>query len=479
MYKLVLLAFGAFSLGIAFRSHYDFGWSFVVLLVLISSCAVLVFRQRTIVAVLVGVLFFTIGIARMEFAIPMDVHEETPAVEISFTGRVVREPDIRGTHTNLVVMRDDVPQKLLVRVSPFENVSYADEVSITGVLEPSENFEGEGGRIFNYRAYLAKDSIHYIVPFPEISVYEHNKTPTGFLLELKTTYLTALKRVLPEPSAALAGGITVGERRSLGEKLTQDFRDTGLIHIVVLSGYNIAVVVIFIVALLSFLPKRPRHIVAIGGIIVFTILVGASATVVRAAIMGSIGALGIVVGRTYDALYTLVLAGFGMLLWNPYLLMYDPSFQLSFVATLGLLLGVPILLPYVTFIPNKWALREIAAATIATQIAVLPLLVYMIGDVSLVAVFVNLLVLPVIPLAMLFVFLAGVVGMIYAPVAIIFAGIAHALLTYVIIVVETFAQIPLAVVSVPTFPFSLILLTYGLLSIGVWYAKSMYVTTGR
>lgn len=479
MYRFVPLAFVAFSFGITLRSLNHFGWSFVAFFGLLALSIFILSLRKPQVAILVIVIFFGFGFTRMHLAIDTPLDIVSADRKVFFEGRVVKEPDVREGYTNLVVKRNDTAERVLVRTTPYKNIKYADTILVTGVLEFPENFEGGSGRIFNYRAYLAKDAIYYTIPFPEIEIREHQKTPTGFLLELKNKYLMALKRALPEPSAALAGGITVGERRSLGEKLTQDFRDTGLVHIVVLSGYNIAIIVLFIIAILSFLPYRSRHVVAICGIIAFTILVGASATVVRAAIMGSIGALGAVVGRTYQALYTLVLAGFGMLLWNPYLLMYDPSFQLSFVATLGLLLGVPILIPHFTFIPDKFALREIAAATIATQIAVLPLLVYMVGDISLVAVFVNLLVLPVIPLAMLLVFFTGVAGMIYAPLAIVFAGVAHILLGYVIFLVETFSKIPLAVVSTPVFSFTLVLVAYGLLGIGVWYIKSISATTER
>lgn len=441
-------------------------------MVIIALGVFLVSPKKVHAILLLSIVFFGAGVARMHSAIPTDTLETTGVEqEVVFSGRVYREPDVRDTSTNLFVIRDDTQEKILVRISSYKKVNYADTIHVSGVLETPENFEGENGRIFNYRSYLAKDGIHNIVAFPKIDVVSSKNTPTGFLLTAKQAYLSALKRVLPEPAAALAGGITVGERRSLGDELTQDFRDTGLVHIVVLSGYNIAIIVIFIVALLSSFPKRLRYTLAIFGIVAFTILVGASATVVRASIMGSIGALGTVVGRTYDALYTLAIAGFGMLLWNPYLLMYDPSFQLSFVATVGLLVGAPLLTPFLSFVPDRYGLREICVATIATQIAVLPLLVYMVGDVSLVAIFVNLLVLPVIPIAMLFVFFTGIAGTVFTPVGILIGSVAYTLLSYVIFVVRFFADIPFAIVSVPAFPFWMTFLFYILLIGGVWYLK--------
>lgn len=465
MHRYVYVALGGLAVGIAWRSLYDFGLSFTVFLgflvfMLCIAWYARVLRAWWVPSVLIAALFFTLGIVRMHTIVP-DIQTPTPlGEEVVFEGRIVREPDARGTYTNLIVAADALPHHILVRTSSYTTFSYADTVRVSGVLETPQNFEGEGGRVFNYRGYLAKDDVHFIVAFPEIEVLTQRTTPTGLLLSLKQKYLSALTRALPEPSAALAGGITVGERRSLGEKLTQAFRDTGLIHIVVLSGYNIGIIVIAIGGILAFLPNRARYTAVIIAIVLFTIFVGASATVVRAALMGSIGALGAMAQRTYDALHGLIVAGAVMLLWNPYLLIYDPSFQLSFVATLGLLLGVPLLTPHLTFIPERCALRELAAATIATQVAVLPLLAYMIGDVSVVALVVNMLVLPVIPFAMFMVFLTGVVGSVATFVAVPFAMLAHGALVYVIGVVEFFAQLPLVTVGIPEFSILFVFIVY-------------------
>lgn len=478
MHRFVLYACIGLMLGIAIRSQGDYGWSFVMLGLLFTVCILTIWytsvRHDThILYASVLVVCVTVGFARMDLAVPqMEAHPATGEV-VTFTGDVVREPDIRGTHTNIVIRSDDSTHHILVRISPHTGVSYGDTVSFSGVLEPVENFASETERVFNYRGYLAKDDIYHIVAFPEaFTITDHHRaTLTGSLLGIKHAYLGSLQRLLPEPAASLAGGITVGERRSLGEVLTQQFRDVGLIHIVVLSGYNIAIITLFIVAILSFLPQRIRYAVAILGIILFTILVGASATVVRAAIMGCIGALGAMLGRSYDALHTLLLAAIGMLLWNPYVLVYDPSFQLSFMATLGLLVGLPIVTPYLWYIPEQLGLRDIIGATISTHIAVLPLLTHMVGSVSVVALIVNVLVLPMIPLAMLAVFLSGVLGLLHYAVAFPFVAIAHALLSYIIGITRFFGELPFAAVQIPLFSGVWVITAYAALACAVVYIK--------
>jgi len=465
MHRYVYPAFGGILLGIAWRSVYDFGWSFIAVVGVVAMITGAVYVARIIsgelvLVTIVALTFFTLGMVRMHVATPTETIDARVGSEVSFEGVIVHEPDVRESYTNLVVETDDLASRLLVRAPQYTGFSYKDDVRVKGILELPENFEGDTGRIFNYRGYLAKDSVYYTVAFPEVVVLNQHETPTGLLLNLKHTYLDTLKRYLPEPSAALAGGITVGERRSLGEELTQAFRDTGLIHIVVLSGYNIAIIVIFISALLAFLPEKPRFVATIAAIVLFTVLVGASATVVRAALMGSIGALGAVTKRTYSAMHALIVAGFVMLLWNPYLLLYDPSFQLSFIATLGLLLGVPLLVPHLAWVPEKFALRELMAATISTQIAVLPLLAYMVGSVSLVALVVNALVLPIIPFAMLAVFLVGVVGSVSSVLVLPFSYLAHRVLLYVIQIVELFAALPFAKIALPEFSLWWLLVVY-------------------
>ena len=214
--------------------------------------------------------------------------------------------------------------------------------------------------------------------------------------------------------------------------------------------------------------------VAIVSIVAFTFIVGASATVVRAAIMGSIAAIGTAYARPYSALYTLALAGFAMVVWNPYVLVFDPSFQLSFVATLGLLLGVPLLVPKLTFIPNVFSLRELAAATIATYIAVLPLLAYMVGDVSIVSLPMNLLVLPVVPVAMLLVFITGSLGILSTFMAAPFAFVTHVLLSYITTLVTVVGNIPQASIEVPRFSFIFVVAVYLLLLFFFFIAKRKY-----
>jgi competence protein ComEC len=198
------------------------------------------------------------------------------------------------------------------------------------------------------------------------------------------------------------------------------------------------------------------------GIIFFAIMVGGTATVVRASIMAFLVMLARVTGRTYDITRALFLTGFVMMLHNPKIVVFDSSFQLSFMATLALVYVSPRLSERLRLVPTKFHLRELFASTVATQLFVLPLILYMGGNLSLVALPVNLLVLLAIPATMFAGFLAGAASFVNSLIALPFAWGAYFLLTYELSVVDFFASLPFAAVVVRQFPLWAVLVIYAL-----------------
>jgi len=212
------------------------------------------------------------------------------------------------------------------------------------------------------------------------------------------------------------------------------------------------------------LPLRGRIVFGLIGITLFALLVGLSATVVRASIMAGLLLVGKLLGRTHDVLRALLFAAMIMVLVNPYILLYDIGFQLSFMATLGLVLVLPQFESTLATNSTQLKFRDLLFATVVTQIFVLPLLMYHIGEVSLVSVLVNMLVLPMVPVAMLLTFITGLVGAVSIPLGSLIGLLAYLPLQYIIVVAELFAAFPLAVVTIP--------------DISVWAVVGMYVLIG-
>jgi len=193
-----------------------------------------------------------------------------------------------------------------------------------------------------------------------------------------------------------------------------------------------------------------------------------TATVVRASFMALLVLLARATGRTYAITRALFIAGFFMILHNPKILVFDSSFQLSFTATIGLIYVAPKIEQYFKLVPTRWQLREFATATVATQLLVLPMILYKMGDLSLVALPVNLLILASIPITMLFGFLTGIIGFMSTFLSLPFAFVTYALLTYQLKVVDLFASLPFASLHVNSFPLWGALLLYALYGLLIW-----------
>jgi competence protein ComEC len=320
--------------------------------------------------------------------------------------------------------------------------------------------------VFRYDRFLAKDEIFLLLQNASLDVVASRKgffeRARGFFSDLKFAGIDALAVALPEPHASLASGLILGGKQGLGAELLDAFIRSGLVHIVVLSGYNVMIVAEFVMRLFGGLAKRTAAAAAALAILAFVLAAGAGAASLRAGLMAGIALYGRATGRTYDAFRALAAAGLLMLLWNPLLLAYDPGFQLSFVATLGLIFGAPVLERKLAWVKMRF-MREIAAATIAAQVSVLPLLLYQNGLFSLISLPANLLVLPFVPFTMLASFFALLGGVIVPALAPILALPAYALLSFIITIVEHLSALPLAAVSVPAFPFAFVILAYVLL----------------
>ena len=388
---------------------------------------------------------------------------------VMLEGVIADEPDVREAVTRLILKTEHT--KVLLTVSHEPQFLYGDKVKVEGKLERPKNFEDEKTlREVDYISHLAKDGIYYQMFRPKLTLVAHGEgnPVVEKLFAFKNAFIRNVGNLIPEPHASLLGGLVVGAKQSLGKELLDDFRTVGVIHIVVLSGYNITIIARFIEWLFSRLKKNLRLTIAAGAMMLFAVMVGASATVIRATVMALLVLLAHGTGRLYAITRALLVAGVIMLLHNPKILVFDISFQLSFLATVGLIYISPIIEPKVKWITERWWLREITVATIATQLFVLPFLLYKTGILSLVSLPVNLLILAAIPLTMLFGFLAGIAAFASTLLALPFAYIAYGFLAYELRVVDWFARLPFAAVALASFPLWLAVLWYAGYGVIIW-----------
>lgn len=479
-----------FAVGVLFRSFFNLGFSFSIFLIALSGVFFFLHyfsnsrKGLTLAGIMaLFILSACIGILRFDVA---DLNKGNPALDsivgqkIVAEGAIADEPDEREDNTKLTVNINDIispnprtvfgKSKAIITADTHPRFSYGDKVRIEGELRKPKNFIDEDGGAFDYVSYLGRDDIFYQMFYPKIELLESGggNPVKRTLFAFKRSFLEKVGRVIPEPQSSLLGGLVVGAKQSLGEKLQEDFRKTGVIHIVVLSGYNVTIVAEAIMRFFSFLPYAFGVTIGAIAIIFFAIMTGASATIVRASIMALLVMFARATGRMQTMTRMLFIAGFFMLLHNPKILVFDSSFQLSFTATFGLICLAPKIEKHFHFVPTKWQLREFAVATAATQIFILPMILYKMGALSLVALPVNLLILAFVPMTMFFGFLTGIVGFINIFLSFPFAFITNALLTYQLKVVEIFASLPFASVEINYFPIWLAILIYMIYGLFMW-----------
>lgn len=374
----------------------------------------------------------------------------TPNSSIHIVGRVESEPDVRDDSVRFTFSTINEGRHSLLAKTNGHDVVYGDQLDIVGILKKPGIIIGDDGREFDYGAYLSKDSIFYTLDVKSLHTIKRN---TGNYLiarlyEFKHAFINKLNALLPSPQSFLAGGLIITGKGSLSKELQLEFQKVGLIHIVVLSGFNVTIVGEAVMRLLSFLPTLVSSLCGAVSIVLFSIMTGGGSTVTRAMIMSLIGLFARVTNRTNSAVTSLLVAAALMLVINPVLLIYDPSFQMSFAATLGLIL---LSEPFEILLRRLCGRRKVPpsiisliAASCATQAWTFPLILSFSGIVSIVALPMNAAVLPFVPLTMLAAFLAGAVGFISTYLATPFTFVSWALLSYELAVVHFGASLPFA-----------------------------------
>jgi competence protein ComEC len=376
-----------------------------------------------------------------------------------------------------------VSGKGIISTDLYPEFKYGDMIKISGKLEKPENFPStslgtsslSSTNSFDYVSYLEKDDIEYKIDFAKTEFVSsgHGNPIKTSLFWFKNKFIDNLNKVIGEPQSSLMSGIILGAKSSMDENTTNNFRIAGLSHIVALSGYNITIVAESIIKFFSFLPRNFALSGGVVGIILFVIMTGSSSTAIRAGIMSLIVVLAGITRRKYKIGRALLIAGVIMLLFNPKILVFDTSFQLSFLATIAIIYVSPILKNKFSFVTERFGLRDIISSTISAQILVLPLLLYKMGIFSFVALPANILILAFISTVMLFGFLTGIIGFVSLIVSLPFAWVSWFLLSYMIKVSEFFASLPFAYVNVSWFSEVFLLLSY--IIIVIWFLRERKV----
>lgn len=372
---------------------------------------------------------------------------------VEFVGVVEAEPDIRINKSYYIIE----PQKLVA--TSTKNIS--GRIKITTPLYPQYDY-GDSLQIycapqtpaasedFRYDMFLAKDKIYSECYFPRIQKV-FNFDSSNFWIKItrpifvfKKIVATRVNILWPEPQASLEAGLLYGYRGGLPAELSENFKRAGLTHIIAISGFNISIIslVLFTGLIYLGLNRYRSFYITLAGIFLFVIFVGASASVVRAAVMGGLVLLAKYLGRPARIFNIIILALALMIFVNPYSLWWDSGFQLSFLSVLGIIYLSPMLETFLNkvfpFPQSNWSAEIISVlvSTLAAIISTLPLILFSFGRFSLAAPLANVLILWIIPWLMLFGFLAVVFSFIFYPLGLVCAWFTNLGLSFVILIIN-------------------------------------------
>ncbi|MHB9034339.1 MAG: DNA internalization-related competence protein ComEC/Rec2, partial [Anaerolineae bacterium] len=327
--------------------------------------------------------------------------------------------------------------------------SYGQQVVVTGTLENPPIYED-----FDYREYLEGRGVLSVMRTGQIAIRPGMAGSwfTRTLLGLNHQLRLVVERILPQPEAGLLQGVLLGADDALPSEAAADFRTAGLTHILVVSGFNISILMQLILFLAQKAVRRQLALLlALIGITMFGSMVGFTAPVLRAWLMGLLTILAVITGRKAHALTSLAAASLVMTSVNP-LMAWSVSFQLSFAATLALILVQPILdrlIRKTSLGKFSGTLTELLTCTLAAQLLTLPLIWHYFGQVSLVALIANILVLPLQPLILYAGAAVTMAGAIWIIAGRVLALLVWPFLRYTILVPHWLAKLPLASVSLP------------------------------
>ncbi len=422
-------------------------------------------RPNVRVPMLLGAMCL-FGAARLAFAQPVTTERSVWAYvgqKAIITGTVTQQPDRREDRQSATISAEQIDLAgvsrpvdglVLLKLPPNPELRYGQRVRLEGRLEQPQT-----GDDFDYRSYLARHGVYVLMTKPKLMLLPGvggswwQQTALGLNDRARRTAL----QLIAEPHASLLVGILLGVQSTIPDDVLEAFSASGTSHVLVLSGWNISVIIVGISSLLSALnmSRKRAAYCSLPLIVLYVLFVGASPSVVRAAVMGSLAVVAVLVDRESEAWTSLLVACVAMAILDPNVL-WDIGFQLSALATAGLFaFARPIEKLLTQRGPLSWSfLRwtvEPLTATVAASLLSLPILLYHFGRLSLIAPLANILMLPAVPYAMLFGSLATITGMIWLALGQVVALLTWPFLAWLLVAARWLSQVPGAYTTLPPF----------------------------
>ena len=440
-----------FLLGVFLASFFRIEIYFILILLAAGITIFLLnYKNKKFWLATLAILFLAFGVWRTSVSLD-NAKKNLASSKIGpaeFTANVTKEPETDEKYQKVIVQDND-KNKILINTEIYPAYNYGDELKVKCILEQPKNFEDS---TFDYQMYLGKDGIFRICNKAQMTVIAKNRGNRFYsaVLAIKNKFEEKLSAVFPDPEGAYLKGLLLGGSKRMLKDLNDAFSRTGTTHTVAVSGYNVTIVAAFLMWLGIWLGLWRQQVFsfAVIGIVIFVLMTGAPSSAVRAGIMGGLVIWAMKEGRLANSTNAIILAAAVMLAINPLLLRYDAGFQLSFLATLGIIWLYPL---FEKKFLGSGILKETILLSVAAQIFVLPILLNSFEKLSIVSPLANLLILPAIPYIMLGGFAAGIAGFIFVPLGMLIGFIPYLLLKVELFIVLWLGNLPWAALEIKNF----------------------------
>lgn len=423
---------------------------------------------RLYAAILVCLSGMIIGVWRgSNYQVELMPYASVVGEHVTIRGKVKEDADI-GKRGDLVLRLGDISIEgralkgsVWVSLAKSIDVKRGDIVTMRGRL--SEGFGSFSASMFRAEVLNAERPV-----------------PGDVALRVRDWFADAVRRAVPEPEASLGVGYLVGQRRALPEELDAALQATGLTHVVVASGYNLTILVSVSRRLFERISKFQAAFFSGGMTIGFMAVTGLSPSMSRAGLVTGMGLLAWYYGRRFHPLVLLPVAAAVTLMINPLYGQNDLGWQLSFASFTGVLAVAPLLQSYFFGQKQPGVMRQILFETLSAWVCTLPLIILAFGQFSNVAIIANILVLPLVPLAMLLTFIAGAMTLALPALAGLAGFPATLILSYMTSVTIYLGSVPWAQTVVELAPQGVILSYLALAGLCYYmWRKTKYDFTGR
>ncbi len=400
--------------------------------------------------------------------------EETvpPAVfgSRTFEARVV---STNRTLDRTVIVVQDTHYAVRIQVTLYAplDVLPGDTIRIKGLVERPEDFLTDNGRLFEYSDYLHSKGIVAVARGGEVTLLQTG----GFGLARAATrirYACAdiVTRFVSFPNDGIVSGMLLGYQGGVPQDVDDLFRATGVLHVLVLSGYNIMLLAGFLGLVLQQVPHRARILLTFFAIVLLVLISGTGVASVRAGVMGSIALMATLALESYNPLRALAVSYIIFFFWSPTAIFSDPGFHLSFLATLCMITVIPKVERVFSRIPqtSPFNLREIVMLSLVMPLCMLPYLMYFSGEAPLAAVPANIVLAVATPVIMVL----GIVvlGVSFIPsIAYMVGSLLSLVVTTVVQLLELLARLPHY--NTPTLRWWGVVVVYGALFVLLFYKE--------